>query len=277
MGLSNLFVNMTKAYQQSPPELVPRKLSQPLAWVESSLFGEVITVGKLLSSIQPVPSDSVLLGQCSDGLPFLLELVDPDVGAILIGCDAGCGKTHQLQVMVDSARRVKSPQQLKISILTHDPREWVYLQQDNQQINYVEGIHAWYDVQAEQLIQKITDLAEARRDGQQGGTMFLFIMDDINFVENLSYQAQINLRWLLEYGSQSNVWMVGTINAGYVSGYRYWIDTFRTRIIGKVLSKDDAETLTMRCDSQVHALPHASFQVWTAEKWLKYQLLPLGD
>jgi len=191
MGLSNLFVNMTKAYQQSPPELVPRKLSQPLAWVESSLFGEVITVGKLLSSIQPVPSDSVLLGQCSDGLPFLLELVDPDVGAILIGCDAGCGKTHQLQVMVDSARRVKSPQQLKISILTHDPREWVYLQQDNQQINYVEGIHAWYDVQAEQLIQKITDLAEARRDGQQGGTMFLFIMDDINFVENLSIRRRL--------------------------------------------------------------------------------------
>lgn len=276
MAPLNLSVNAKKSTQQWVPELLPRKHRNPSALVKLKLTGEVITVGKLMASHQPIPTHSILLGQCNDGLPFLIELGDPELGAILVGCDEGGGKTHQLQVMVDSAMRVNDPRELQISILTLNPNEWDYLQCDVRLNKYLRGVHAWYDGRAEVIIQELTELAEARREGKRRGTTVILILDDLNFVENLSYEAQVNLHWLLAYGSQSDVWIVGAIKARHASSFQYWIEPFRTRIIGRVQSKENAQILSMRSDSQVQGLEPASFKVWTGSDWLNYRLLPLG-
>ncbi len=82
------------------------------------------TVNALMEGLDPVPQHAVLLGRCQDGLPFLMSLGDPELGAILIGCEQGFGKTHHLQVLVDSAIQSHSPRDLQVAVLTLNPAEW---------------------------------------------------------------------------------------------------------------------------------------------------------
>ncbi len=238
---------------------------------------EITTVGSLLRGCGPMPSGSILLGQCADGLPFLLELANPEMGAILVCCEEGFGKTHQLQVMVESAIRTYSPSKMQVTVLTLNPNEWTNLQREGNRLAHLQGVYAWHDDPVDDTIQALTDLADTRRQRTQRGPDILFILDDFNFVEELSFEAQVNLRWFLEYGAQSGVWLIGAINARYATAFRYWIDPFRTRVVGRVLCPDTTKTLTMGLCPQVAGLEPGSFQVYSGKEWVNYRLLPLGD
>jgi hypothetical protein len=276
MGTSNLFASAMKTYQSLLPELISRRRQGALG-DRMTTPRQRATVGTLLESMRPLPARSLLLGQCSDGLPFLMDLGDPHIGAILIGCDIGCGKTHQLQIMVDSAMRINSPREVQVSVLTLNPDEWGIMESDPRRKKYLQGVHAWYDSQAESLIESLANLADDRRCGRRQGADVLLILDDVNYVEALSYEAQVDLHWLLEYGAQSGIWIVATINADQAVGFRYWIDTFRTRIIGRIPSSRKADVLAMHSGALARDLEPGEFRVWTGNGWLTYTLPVLGD
>jgi hypothetical protein len=277
MGITHIFTSAIKTYQKLLPVAESRSRSAKQSQRLMNAKKSVTTVGDLLAGLKPVPARSLLLGKCRDNLPFLIEFGDPQMGALLIGCEAGWGKTHQVQVMVDSAIRTHSPRKLQIAILTLNPWEWGGVFEDQADQKYLYGIHAWYDNRAESLIENLVELAEARRNGQRLGVEVLFILDDLPAVENLSHEAQVNLRWLLEYGSQSGVWLVATIVARQAGRLRFWVDTFRTRIIGRVPRQDDAETLILRKDSGAGDLQPGEFKLWTGNAWLIYVLPLLGQ
>lgn len=276
MSTSNLFMNAVKSTQQLIPDVFSRRTRAPHIPVKQKLSTGPITVGKIISALQPLPAHSMLLGQCPDGLPFLMRLEDPAMGSILVSSDPGGGKTHQLQVMVHSALKANEPHELQVSILTHHPNEWDDLRNDVQKKKYLYKLQAWYQDGAEALIKDLTHLAESRREGGWQGAAVLFILDDFNFVEELSYEAQVNLHWLLAYGAQSGVWVVAAIKAGYATSYRYWLEAFRTRIIGRVLSKENAEILSARPDSWANGLNAGVFRIRSGEDWLTYRLPLLG-
>lgn len=275
MGTSHLFVNTIKPMQG-------HFQNRANNWQQSLSFRrkkpvQSMTVGRILSTFQPFPANAVLLGSCEDGLPFLMTFSDPEIGAILVGGDAGCGKTHQLQVMVDSAFRTHSPKDFQVVIFTHKPDEWVALQNHPWQKRYLQVLRAWYDRRIEKTIDELVDLAVARRDGDRTGPAVMLIMDDFNFIETLSLEVQVNLRWLLDYGPQSNVWPIAAMNAGFALGYRYWMEAFRTRIIGRVTRCDRLEHLTLLPGSRMKSLGASEFRVWTGSDWLTYQIPLLGD
>lgn len=274
MGTSNLMVN---ALQTSLPELKFRYRSRARKNSTNLQTAPVVTVGRLLKSIQPLPARSLLLGKCEDGLPFLMEMRDPEVGATLIGCRAGYGKTHQLQVMAESAIQTNPPTSLQIAILTLNPQDWTSLSHKPDWNSYVQGIHAWYDPRAETLITSLTELAEARRQGDFHGAEVLCLLDDLDAGEDLSLGAQINLRWLIEYGAQSGVWVVATLNEHLMDHMQYWMEPFRTRITGLSSASKHARALAMRSDLPAGELSPAEFRVHTGGKWLTYTLPLLGD
>ena len=276
MGTLNLYVNSRKLSTPWLSGVLKRRKQHSLDVVEKPLAGTMNTVGGILRKLQPRMSKAVLVGRGEDGLPVMMEFSDPEIGAVLIGCEAGCGKTHQLQVMVDSVLKTSAPHELQIFILTSNPAEWDRLKQHSHNKKAVYGIHAWYDPRAEVMIESLIDLAEARREGRHNGPAVLFILDDLNFVEDLSLEAQVNLNWILAYGAQSDVWCVSTLNAALVPSYRYWVDTCRTRVIGKVNSQEIAETLAMRPAQHVSKLYPGEFTVWTGVKWMSYRLPLLG-
>ena len=235
------------------------------------------TVNALLGSLEPMPQNAILLGRCADGLPFLMSLGDPELGAILIGCEQGYGKTHHLQVLVDSALQSHSPHNLQVAVLTLNPEEWNRLAGQPLAEKYIQGMTAWYDPQAESLIASLTELAESRRDGQRRGPDVLLVLDDLPALQDLSWEAQVNLRWLLEYGSQSGVWIVATINAREADGLRYWIEIFRTRIVGRVGDETSTGILTQHAVAPLEDLAPGEFKAWTGADWVGYTLPLLGE
>lgn len=238
--------------------------------------GDLMTVNALLGTLAPIPKQSVLLGRCADGLPFLMSLGDPLLGAILIGCEQGYGKTHHLQVLVDSAIQTHSPHNLQVAVLTLNPEEWTRLSDQALSGKYLQSIAAWYDPQAEEMIANLTELAEGRREGQRHGPDVLMVLDDLPALQDLSWEAQVNLRWLLEYGSQSGIWIVATINAQEAEGLRYWIDIFRTRIVGRVGDATRAGILSQQNGTSLESLAPGEFKAWTGTAWVRYSLPLLG-
>lgn len=277
MGMIHTFVNALKidhnlATLTSVHNQPQRALNQNMTRKNGT-----ITVGKLLRELQPHPSRSLLLGQCADGLPLLMELGESELGAILVSCEKNGGKTHQLQVMADSAIQLNAPSQLQLGILTFNPSEWQNWHIEPHRKKYLQGIYAWYDPWAAGMIQTLVDLAEARRENQRLGADVLLMLDDLNFVEELSYEAQVNLHWLLEYGSQSGIWLVGAINAHQAADFRYWVDSFRTRIVGQVKSEENHEILAMNPGSWKGELEPAMFRAWLGDDWQPYRLPLLGN
>lgn len=277
MSTSNLFADAVRITRGAIPDLLLKKGNRNGLIRKRKTHRTGNTVGSLLESVRDIPPRTLLLGKCSDGLPFLMELGAPELGAVLIGCDAGCGKTHQLQVMVDSAMRINPPNKVQVVVLSPNPDEWKSLQSDNKSKQYLRDILSWYAGKSEMIIEELTELAEDRRQGKRWGADVLLILDDLKYVEDLGYEAQVNLHWLLEYGSQSGVWVISTVDADLADNFHYWIDTFRTRIIGRTGSPEDAAVIAMRPNSKAFELEHGSFQVWTGSQWLTYQLVPLGD
>ncbi len=275
MGISHLSAGTIKAR----PQLLPvwRKKSNEQGKRTANLQVQALTVSSLLDSIRPVPDRSILLGRCMDDLPFLMEFGDPNLGAILIGSEMGHGKTHQLQVMVESAIKSHTAHKLQVAILTLNTEEWAGFSGPSPDEKYLQGLFAWYDPNAEKLIASLTELAESRRDGARIGADVLFILDDLTAVEDLSCESQVNLRWLMEYGAQSGIWVIATIDAQRAVSMRYWIDPFRTRIIGKVIEADQTGILAASSDVLTSDLSPAEFKVWTGDSWLKYSLPLLGD
>jgi len=277
MGAVNMIVNDVKV-NRKPFSLIKTRNRVRQPGVDKPRVPlKATTVGRLLISIRQINSPALLLGECADGLPFIIELGDPFMGAALIGCERSMGKTHHLQVLAESAVKLNPPSALQIGVITFKPGEWQFWERKPGNKKYLQGIFAWYDPWAEGLIKNLAELAETRYDGAKTGAQVVLILDDLGFVEELSYEAQVNLRWLLEYGAQAGVFVVASINAGQADRFRFWVEPFRTRIVGRITDEFAAETLTLRKNSAVDALEPGMFRVWTSSDWRTYRLPLLGD
>jgi hypothetical protein len=277
MSALNVLVQSAKPFQRVASGVWPSTIRRPGHIISKTTQGKPVTVGRLLSQVQSTPNQTMLLGQCTEGLPVFMGLDDPLAGAVLIIGENSCGRTHQLQVMVDSAIRRHSPEKLRISILTLHPEEWATLKKDIHQQKYLKAIHAWYDRGSEILIRKIMNSAEMRRDGQPYTAHHMILLDDLNFIEYLSYESQMNLHWLLTYGAQLGFTMVATLNTVYASNFRYWVDIFRTRIFGRNEINNAADRVAMHPGLETKSLATGSFRVFSEGDWLTYQLPMLGD
>lgn len=276
MGISNLLVKSGNAFPQTLPGLISRRSRRIKRSLGGKQTANAVTVGEVLAATQPLPAKSILLGRCPDGLPFFMSMDDPEMGAVLISGNSGCGKTHQLQVMVESAIRTNRPYELQITVITHHPSEWQAIQKDHQFMKYLQGVYAWYDPRLEAHIQRLTDLAEARREGNHKGPATLVVLDDMNFVEVLSCEAQVNLRWLLEYGSQSRIWLVGALNALRAQELSFWIEVFRTRLFGWMRAETAVDLPWNQPGLRAESLEPGTFRAWTGSSWVTYQIPLLG-
>jgi len=270
MNLLNLAVD---TYNRLLPEL-RQKLNQErqTTWTRATALGTP-RLSQMLEQIQPVPFQTIIIGDCQDGLPFLFDLTQPENGAVLVTGDANCGKTYQLQVMVESALRLYSPHQVQTAVITEHPEDWKAILASPSRSKYCHGIHSWHDRQTTNLVLELVSLAEDRRNGRRRGAQVLLVIDDLPGVLDWDYEVQVNLHWLLQYGPQSGVWPLVSIGASQAQEMHYWVDVFRTRLLGRIDSMTLANDLGLfegnRC-AQLNA-PH-EFIVWIGSDWITYDL-----
>ncbi|MEP7137300.1 MAG: NACHT domain-containing protein [Chloroflexota bacterium] len=249
-ALAELKPEIDAAYQTS-------SLAKPQPTKALPLLHEV------LNEFGPMPPEALFLGVASDGLPVLLNLHDPVPGPILIAGDAGTGKTTLLQTVALAAGMMHQPEQLQFGALTSHPDEWSGLENIPNNV----GIFPSYHQSAEDFILSLASWAHGNKSSRQS---ILLLIDDLEAITKMDYDARQNLRWLLLRGPARRVWPIITINPNRMENTYDWLDAFHTRVFGPIqnvqitrqMDAESAELFSLNIGTQ--------FVLREGDHWLRF-------
>jgi NACHT domain len=261
MSTTDQFLLALEAYQEIQAELhqdgAPRPVSSGTPLPDTSLA-------------QPpsLPGGSLLLGLAEDGLPVLLDLYDPAPGPLLVAGDGGSGKTALLQSLARAAG-LQDPGDIQFGAVTPFPEEWTALES----LPHSLGIWPAYHPSAQLFLCQLVNWAEALPGSRQA---ILLLFDGFDLLSGSDFQSLQDLRWLLTYGPEHQVWPVVTVNPARLARKQSWLEYFHTRLLGQVKHSHNARLLTE--DPQValaDLLPGKQFGLSQPGSWLKFWLPPL--
>jgi len=84
------------------------------------------------------------------------------------------------------------------------------------------------------------------------------------------------LHWLLEYGAQTHIRSIASLDASQCVKNPFWIDAFRTFLVGRIESPSLADNLGYSQDLMESLSPGLDFIAYTGQTWLKYCLPTLS-
>lgn len=251
----NRFAMMMEVLAELKPEIEAARQSQPVPVLPP--------LSEVLAEFGPMPSEALFLGVASDGLPVLLNLHDPVPGPILIGGDAGTGKTALLQNIAVAAGKMHRPEELQFGVLTSHPEEWSGLESISNNV----GIFPLYHKSAEDFILSLASWAHGNKTSQQ---TVLFLLDDLEAATNLDFDAKQDLRWLFLRGPARRVWSFTTVNPNRVENISPWLDAFHTRIFGSIQDSNVARSLNVE-NAELETLNIGTqFALREGDHWLRF-------
>ena len=157
---------------------------------------------------QPLPAYSTVLGICEDGLPLILDLNDPNPGAILISGRSHTGKTQLLRSILVSACSSNSVEQLYFYLISPDPGSHI----DLRNLDQCYGVFSAYDKSACELIVDLSGLVEQRKSGRHLGVKCILAIDNLyEFIKHQDFEVINHLKWLSQFGANNGIWMISTI------------------------------------------------------------------
>src|SRR5271157_5161439 len=80
--------------------------------IHSAALPALPSLNSVLTEFAPLPRTALFLGLATDGLPILLNLLDPLPGPLMIVGDIGCGKTKFLRTITSSINAVHSSKEV---------------------------------------------------------------------------------------------------------------------------------------------------------------------
>ena len=220
-----------------------------------------------LSELGPLPREALLLGLASDGLPVLLNLHDPHPGPLLVVADPGAGKTALLQLIAQALTLTHIPAEAQFGVVSNYPDEWTPLVRSEHCV----GVFPTYHASTVDFLLSLSGWAHANKGGQQS---VLLLIDDLESMNDLEFDARQTLRWLLLRGPARRVWPIITLNAERFSQVQVWLDAFRTRIFGQIDDDHTTRELTELTDlpdtSMRHLQAGFQFALREGDEWLKF-------
>jgi hypothetical protein len=253
----NRYDLMMEALAELKPEIDAARQITPMP-AQPSLSG-------VLADYGPMPPEALFMGVAHDGLPMLLNLHDPVPGPLLIVGDAGAGKTNLLQVIARAAEMMHQPEGLQFGVLTNHTEEWNGFDRIPNNV----GIFPLYGNASQDFILSLASWAHGNKSSKQS---VILLLDDLEAVSNLDFDAQQNLRWLLLRGPARRVWPILTVNPNRIENVQPWLDAFHTRIFGSIqdqqyvrqFSAETADVGTLNSGSQ--------FTLREGKHWLRFWL-----
>ncbi len=262
MSTSDQFLLALEAYQEVQAEL--RHEGRPLPVSPNTSAPES-------SMAQPasLPDGSLLLGLAEDGLPVLLDLYNPAPGPLLVAGDGGSGKTALLQSLARAAG-LQDPGDIQFGVITPFPEEWNALES----LPHCLGIWPAYHPSAKLFLAQLVNWAETLPGTRQA---ILLLFDGIDLLSGGDFQSLHDLRWLLLYGPEHQVWPAITVNPARLAHLQPWLDYFHTRLIGHVKNAHNARLLTDDPQADLaNLLPCKQFALSQPGCLLKFWLPPLA-
>ncbi len=218
---------------------------------------------EVLDEIGPMPREALFLGIAPDGLPVLLNLFDSTPGPILVAGDPGAGKTAFLQNIARGVERMHPPEDVQFGVITAYPDEWECFVD----IPHSAGVFPVYHPSAMDFLYSLSSWAHTNKGGQQS---VVLLLDDLESMEQVDFDARQTLRWLLLRGPARRVWPVVTVNAERPSQVETWLEAFRTRVFGH--TEGNHPDLFGRGDESVFQSLKAGLQfvLREGEDWMKF-------
>jgi hypothetical protein len=262
MSTTDQFLLALQSYPEIQAELHQEERLMPVARETTSPEASAAQAAAL-------PNGSLLLGMSEDGLPVLLDLYDPAAGPLLVAGDGGSGKTAFLQSLA-RASNLQDPGDIQFGVLTPFSEEWTTLEA----LPNCLGIWPAYHPSAQGFLSQLVSWAEALPETRQA---VLLLCDGLDLMTGSNFQYQPDLRWLLRYGPERQVWPVVTVNPGRLTYSQTWLDYFHTRVIGQ--TKRERNELLRVKDPEISLadfIPGKQFGLSRSDGWLKFWLPPLG-
>ena len=159
---------------------------------------------------QPLPPFSTVLGICDDGLPLLLDLNDPNPGAILISGQQHSGITRLLKSIIFSACTLNTIDQLYFYLITPNPGT----NHDIGNLDHCYGVYSSYDKASCELVVDLSALVEQRKSGRHLGTKCILAIDNLyEMIKHQDFEVINHLRWLYRFGANNGIWVISTLES----------------------------------------------------------------
>lgn len=224
------------------------------------------TLDSVLAEIRPLPREALFLGVAVDGLPVLLNLRDATPGPMLVISEAGAGKTLFLQTAAQSICKTHDSQDVQFGVITNHPDEWDAIENTTHRA----GIFSVQHSSTQDFLLSLASWAHSNKNNKQS---VVLLIDDLEAVANLDFDALQNLRWLLLRGPARRVWPIITMNANRYGQVISWIPIFRTRIFGRIENERIATALGADAASGVNRLEaKIQFSLRERREWLRFWL-----
>lgn len=255
----NRYAMMMEALAELKPEIDAARPSPPQAQPKPALP----PLSEVLAEYGPMPAEAMFLGVASDGLPVLLNLHDPVPGPILITGDAGTGKTALLQTIALAAGMMHQPEQVQFGAVTSHPDEWSVLESVPNNVGTFPLNHR----SAEDFILSLASWAHGNKSSKQS---VLLLLDDLEAVGKLDFDARQNLRWLLLRGPARRVWPIITLNPNRIEHTLQWLEAFRTRVFAPIQDQQVARHLDAESADLDSLNIGTQFALREGDHWLRF-------
>ncbi len=246
------------------------KLADEMNTIHSSPQPALPTLNDVLSQFAPLPHAALFLGLADDGLPILLNLLDPLPGPIMIIGDEGCGKTNFLKTISSSVDRTQPSNKVNYLVLTDNTSEWV----DFKNSTNCADVLSSNESEVSSHLHALTEWAHSNRGEEQ---IHLLMVDRLDALI-AQPETQQDLRWLLLRGPSKRIWPIVTINSTVAASesYRLWLSAFRTRLFGYINDDHKTGILTGGAHTSFNNLISGfQFAMREGNKWLPFWIPPL--
>jgi hypothetical protein len=221
-------------------------------------------LSEVLDEFAPLPREALFLGLAVDGLPVLLNLLDPQPGPLLVAGDAGSGKTRLLRSIAQAVERGHRPQDVRVNVLSARPQEWASLDG----APHLESLASPRDPAA---AGNLAALVERGHDKENAQEFRLLLIDDMHGMTHMGERALQHLRWLLLRGPARRIWPIVTLDSAHLEQLRPWLEAFRTRLFGHIESERIAQALAGQPGIAFQALMSgAQFAIREGAAWLNF-------
>lgn len=176
------------------------------------------SLASILDSFGVFPPYSAVIGLCTDGLPFMLDLGNPKSGSILAVGEPNSGKTQVLRTILLSASLLNHPEDLNIFIISNKAG----LYADIMDFPHCEAAVNSFERAAGELVIELASISEQRRNGRERGAKMILFIDDFLSLNGLlrDYSVYLNLKSLITRGPSSGIWPVIAIDPNDVQEKR---------------------------------------------------------
>lgn len=218
-----------------------------------------------------------MLGVGDDGFPVLLDLNDPNPGALVVIGDERQAQLDMLRSAVASIVKRNNARSVQILVISCEPKVWQQWISANGYDRYFIGVEGVEDLDmlSEWTI-RLGDWTEQRRLGERSGPPVILVLDTLSFLTRLEFDIRQNFEWMAKEGPAAQIWPLAAISTDLALSLnsRRLLRSFRTRVLGFSDDSSFYEKLNGMSEQEAREFGEPGvFAVQLGENWLRFRLL----